>query len=176
MPRASFALVSFFCLTVASVAGAQVPPGCGPIFAANDKLAETPYHAVTTTSLAGRPQTSETVSVGEATYVLTQGQWTRSPTTPKARLAAEREELRKAKSYTCTLVGDETVDGVSATHYRTHLQSATSVSDTDVWIVKATGLPVKRETDLTRGGGTGLALHNAQRFDYASIHVPPGVK
>jgi hypothetical protein len=175
MRRTPFALVSFFCLSVASVAGAQVPPGCGPIFTANDKLAETPYHAVTTTSLAGRPQTSETISIGEATYVLTQGQWTRSPTTPKARLAAEREELGKAKSYTCTLIGDETVDGVAATHYRTHLQSATSVSDTDVWIAKATGLPVKRETDLTRGGGT-LALHNAQRFDYVNIRVPPGVK
>jgi hypothetical protein len=175
MLRAPFALVSFFYLTAASVAGAQIPPGCEPIFAANDKLAETPYHAVTTTSLAGRPQTSETISIGEATYVLTQGQWTRSPTTPKARLAAEREELGKAKSHTCTLIGDETVDGVAATHYRTHLQSATSVSDTDVWIAKATGLPVKRETDLTRGGGT-LALHNAQRFDYANIRVPPGVK
>ncbi len=174
MPRAPFALVSFFCLTVASAAAAQVPPGCGPIFTANDKLAETPYHAVTTTSMAGRPQTSETISVGEATYVLTQGQWTRSPTTPKARLAAEREELRKATAYTCTLIGDETVDGVAATHYRTHLQSATSVSDTDVWIAKATGLPVKREADLTRG--TGLALHNAQRFDYANIRLPPGVK
>ena len=176
MPRAPLALVSLFYLAVASVAGAQVPPGCGPLFTANDKLAETPYHAVTTTSLAGRPQTSETVSVGEATYVLTQGQWTRSPTTPKARLAAEREELRKAKSYTCTLIGDETVDGVAATHYRTQLQSATSVSNTDVWIAKATGLPLKRETDLTRGGGTGLALHNAQRFDYANIRVPPSVK
>jgi hypothetical protein len=176
MPRALFALVGFFSLTAASVASAQVPPGCGPIFAANDKLTETPYHAVTTTSLAGRPQTSETISVGEATYVLTQGQWTRNPTTPKARLAAEREELRKATSYTCTLIGDETIDGVAATHYRTHLQSAASVSDTEVWIAKATGLPVKRESDLTRGGGKGLAMHTAQRFDYANIHLPPGVK
>jgi hypothetical protein len=176
MPRVAFALASFFCLTAASMASAQVPPGCGPIFTANDKLAETPYHAVTTTSLAGRPQTSETVSIGEETYVLTQGQWTRSPTTPKARLAAEREELHKAKSYTCTLIGDEAVDGVAATHYRTHLESAASVADTDVWIAKATGLPMKREMDLTRGGGKGLAMHNAQRFDYANIHVPPGVK
>jgi hypothetical protein len=38
MPRTAFALVSVFCLTVASVAVAQVPPGCGPIFTANDKL------------------------------------------------------------------------------------------------------------------------------------------
>lgn len=176
MHRAPFVLVSFFCLTAASVAGAQVPPGCGPIFTANDKLAETPYHAVTTTSLAGRPQTSETISIGEATYVLTQGQWTRNPTTPKARLAAEREELRKATSYTCALIGDETVDGVAAAHYHTRAQSAVSVADTDVWIAKATGLPVKRESELTRGGGKGLAVHNAQRFDYANIRVPPGVK
>jgi hypothetical protein len=176
MRRAPFALISFFCLTAASVASAQIPPGCGPIFTANDKLAETPYHAVTTTNLAGKEQTSETVSVGEATYVLSQGQWTRSPTTPKARLAAEREELRKATSHTCTLIGDETVDGVASTHYRSHVQSAASVADTDVWIAKATGLPVKRESDLTRGGGKGLAMHNAQRFDYANIRVPPGVK
>ncbi len=40
----------------------------------------------------------------------------RDPTTPKARLAAEREELGTAKSYACPLIGDETVDGVAATH------------------------------------------------------------
>jgi len=176
MLRPQLALVSFFCLAVASVAGAQIPPGCGPIFTANDKLAEAPYHAVTTTTLAGRPQTSETVSIGEATYVLRQGQWTRIPTTPKARLAAEREELSKATSYTCTLIGDESVDGVAATHYRTHFQTAASATETDVWIAKATGLPVKRESDLMRGGGKSMAMHNVQRFDYANIRVPPGVK
>jgi hypothetical protein len=91
-------------------------------------------------------------------------------------LAAEREELSKATAHTCTLIGDESVDGVAATHYRSHVQSAASVTETDVWIAKATGLPVKRESDVTRGGEKGLKMHNAQRFDYANIRVPPGMK
>jgi hypothetical protein len=171
-----FGVAVLSCLGTGARGAAQVPSGCEPVFEANDKLTTTPYHMFTTQVLAGRTITTETVTVGDATYLLVQGRWSRSPTTPQARLQEERESLRKAKSYSCQLVRDESVDGVAATIYRTHSESPdAAVSDVQVWIAKSTGLPLKREIDSGRDGKPAT-MHIAQRFEYVNVQIPPGVK
>jgi len=171
-----FGMAVLLCLGAGARVVAQVPSGCGPVFAANDKLTTTPYHMFTTQALAGRTLTSETVTIADVSYVLVQGRWTRSPTTPQARLQEERENLRKATRYSCQMVRDDSVDGVAATIYRTHSESPdAAVSDVQVWIAKSTGLPLKREIDNGREGKPAT-IHIAQRFEYVNVQVPPGMK
>ncbi|MEO5823968.1 MAG: hypothetical protein ABIT71_25970 [Vicinamibacteraceae bacterium] len=171
-----FGVAALSCLGTGAGVAAQAPSGCEPVLAANDKLTTTPHHIFTTQALAGRTIASETVTVGDVSYVLVQGRWSRSPTTPRARLQEERENLRRAKSYSCQVVRDESVDGVAATIYRTRSESSdAAVSDVQVWIAKSAGLPLKREIDTGREGRPAT-MHLAQRFEYVNVQIPPGVK
>lgn len=154
------------------------PAECRALVAAQEKQIVTPNHVYMTLrhgAPADAPITSETISVGGATYVMVQGGWMRSPMGPQELLAQFRKNLASARHYTCRRVGADTAGGVAATVYLAHGESAGVVSDTRTWVAKATGLPVRSEEDVDAGGADGKS-HVSVRYDYTDVRAPSGAR
>ncbi len=151
---------------------------CGPAFAANpcDPLynaginaVQTPHHVYTTTTAgrSGTSRSSEAIFVGGAEYVLVNGQWRRSPRPQSIMVEAAREKL-KTHPDTCSVVGDQTVDGQAVTTYKVHNKE--EGTDSLVHILKATGLLLGQT--LTRPDGSVVKT----RYDYSNVQPPTGLQ
>jgi hypothetical protein len=157
------ATVLTFLLT--APASAQTTAACQPLFAAMDKLTNTPNHATITRDGA---DFGESISVNGAMYVKVRGMWVKSPTSMADTQKRMKESLDQAK-YACARLPDESVAGAPAVVIATRSESAGGVSESKVWIAKATGLPIKSEEDLTAPAGK---LHMSVKYDYANIQAP----
>jgi hypothetical protein len=97
------------------------------------------------------------------------GQWRKSPMTPKDNLTRQQENIRDTTVASCTALPDEVVDGKPALVYHAHYeQKDLGVSEAKIWIAKATGLPVRTDVSLQAGEKTSLVT----RFDYDNIAPP----
>ena len=147
-------------------------PACSPLRDAMEKLFVTPYHAYVTETagyLKGKTRESEIVSIGKNVYILANGKWRAVPGMQDAR-----EEMRKnaeSDKATCRVMGTESVEGESAVHYSIHQKDETDTIDTQMWISKSRGLPVKQETDTDVGGAMGKS-HRAMRYEYTNVKAP----
>lgn len=150
---------------------------CGPAFAANPcdalynasiKAVQTPHHVYTTTTggRSEKPQSSEAIFAGGVEYLQIHGQWRRSAMPQRYMVAAAQERLRTHPD-TCTLDGDETVDGQAVTTYKVH--SNADGTDSRVHILKSTGLLLGQT--LTRPDGSVVKT----RYDYTNVQPPAGV-
>jgi hypothetical protein len=157
---------------VCGIVGASHPaaaqtPGCKPVTDAMLKVAITPHHTVPTDGA----QTSETIVVGDATYVRIKGVWHKSPLTPQAQLEQERQNIKSVKVYTCTPLRSETVNGIAAIAYKVHSETPdVGTSDGTIWIAPSLGLPLKTDEDITTT--MGPKRHISFTWDYANIHAP----
>ena len=114
------AIVTIGMAIIASGARAQtIPPACRPLVDAARKQITTPRHAWITE--AGR--TTESISIGGATYLQVRGTWRRSPLGEKEALQQMQENLRTATAYSCQHVGTESVGGVPAAVYTSHVEN-----------------------------------------------------
>jgi len=76
----------------------------------------------------------------------------------------------------CKLVRDESIEGQAATLYSAHdPQDGASVVDTQIWISKSRGLPIRQVIDVDAGGTRGTS-HTDLRIDYLNVQPPAGVK
>ncbi len=148
---------------------APVPPVCQAPIDSGIKVTTTPHHTVTA---EGNPPTiGEAIMADGVNYVKTGDKWVKSPMTPQETLAQEKENIQNATAYNCTRLADDTVGGAPATVYKLHYDVPdVSSADVQIWISKATGLPLRTELDTDMG--TGTKRHFSIKYDYANIKAP----
>ena len=151
---------------------------CQPLVDAMAKGATVPSHAyVTATTGLSRetPRSSELITTGGVSYVMTNGTWRRSPITPAALQRQARENLSDAKVLTCRHVRDDVVDGTAATVYRVHSVSEVT-EDGEIWIARGTGLMLRADLNVDTGDGAATASHIATRYVYTGVRAPADVR
>lgn len=151
-------------LALASVAHAG-DGTCDAVYRAGIKAVQTPHHLYTrTTARDGMVVTGESIAPGDSfQYRKANGTWTRSPSSDKDNLEMAQDRLRSDPD-TCTLIGDQTVEGQAVVAYAVHPDQGHSASE--VRIVKASGL-LQGQT-LTLPNGSVLVT----RYDYADVKAP----
>jgi hypothetical protein len=150
---------------------------CKPVFDAISRLVKTPNHQFLIQSSdapGSTPQAGEMIFTGKTTYILHDGKWQTSAITPEETLQQD-EENRKNSKTNCRAVRDESVEGVSATVYTLHSESEVGKSDGQIWISKASALPLHQKIDLAMNGITEKN-HVETRFVYSGIEPPAGMK
>jgi hypothetical protein len=135
-------------LVLFSVSGFASDVGCKAVFDATLRQTQTPYHSHTTMTLVPgeKPRLSEQINTGGTLYLLTNGKWTISKITPQAMRERETDNIKNSKAL-CSVVRDEPVDGVVATLYKVHEERDGAASDSQVWISKANGLPLRMKME-----------------------------
>jgi outer membrane lipoprotein-sorting protein len=150
---------------------------CRPVFDAITRLVKTPNHQYLTQSSdapGSTAQAGEMIFTGKTTYILHDGKWQASAVTPEETLKRD-EENRKNSATSCKAVRDESVQGVSATVYTLHSESKFGRSEGQIWISKASALPLRQKIDLAVDGVAGKS-HVETRFVYSGIEPPAGMK
>jgi hypothetical protein len=164
-------------LPVAALLTAAVPvnaaTGCDAVTSATLKVFQGPAHLYTTRTAGvngGKARNSETIYLNGATFVMANGRWQKSPVTARDMLEAKKENEQKAG--TCARVRDEAVSGEAATLYKIHNQTPDETVDTEIWISKSSGLPLKAINDLDVGGGALGKSHTEIRYEYTNVTAP----
>ncbi|HEV7702721.1 MAG TPA: hypothetical protein VGO46_00455 [Gemmatimonadaceae bacterium] len=180
MPRTSLRFLLVVSLAAAPIAApAQtVSAACKPVLDANTKEISTPHHLYTTTTspaAPGKSQTGEIISTPTASFILYNGTWTRINMTPQANLDQMKENLRDVKVYECQKQPDAIISGVPMFVYLAHSENDMAKSDARFWVAKSTGLIYREDIDMDTGDPSEKR-HVSERFDYANVQPPAGVK
>ena len=150
-------------LTGAGPLAAQVE--CRVVTDALSKVHSVPAHAYSTTKLAGKEIAVEMIYAGGKLYTRAGGPWSSGP------IPAEGTKPQNDKAV-CKFVKDETVNGEIAALYSTHDVSPKGVTDTQVWISKSRGLPLRVDMDINTGPGKEATLHTSARYEYGNVKPP----
>ncbi len=138
--------------------------GCKPVVDAMLRLPTLPYHSFTTLQIPGAGKvSSETINDGKKIYILHNGKWKISPLTAQDLLAQEKQNVQTNRT-ACTVVRDETIDGVSATLYSTQEMNDDGTTNSQVWLSKSTGLPVHTKIETSAA---------ETRYEYSNVSAPP---
>ena len=76
------------------------------------------------------------------------------------------QKNRQTNKTTCRYLKDAPVNGEMATVYSMHDESPKGTSDSQVWISKAKGLPLRSETDFSDKN------HVSTRYEYGNVKPP----
>jgi hypothetical protein len=164
-------------VSIGSRAAIADDASCKPVFEAITRLVKTPNHQflVQSSDAPGSvPQAGEMIFTGKTTYILRDGKWQTSTITTEETLKRD-EENRKNSKTTCRALRDEPVEGVSATVYTLHSESEVGKSDGQIWISKASALPLRQKINLAMEG-IAEKNHVETRFVYSGIEPPAGLK
>jgi hypothetical protein len=154
-------------------AQAALPTECQPMLAAGEKQFTVPSHAVMSTTGTGpAPMTNELINIDGATYVKVMGHWMKSPVSSADLTRQARAKMAGGKT-SCTQQPDESIGGVAANVYSSHTEHEQGATDTQVWVAKSTGLPLKSEIENTTGAKKS---HISVTYDYENVKAPEGVK
>ena len=130
---------------------------CKPLLDAFARQVDAPFRE----SITGRGHTTEKIVLPDATFVkMRNAGWVKNPTTAQER--SEQLTAVRATTSNCKLVGQETVDGQTATIYSGHLTGG----EMRYWIGQ-NGLPLKGE------GGTATTRVDWV-FTYDHVEAPVG--
>ena len=117
----------------------------------------------------GKPRSTEMIYLNNTMYIQVNGAWRARPISDQARKDAQTPD----PSTTCRIVRDEAVNGEAATVYSLHRQADDSKSDSQMWISKSRGVPLKLEMDTDVGGAAGKS-HRTIRYEYTNVQAPSG--
>ena len=162
----TFSLVCGLALAAAPVS-AQPSAACKPVIDAMHKQWTTPNHVIIVQS--GRPEPMEAITIGDTIYVKLKDSWMKSPESAADSRQDEEAKIKNARVYTCRSLPGASVNGMPADVFGVHLEDASGTSEARFWIARATGLPIKSESDATVAGDTS---HFSSTWDYANIHAP----
>ncbi|HEX4497373.1 MAG TPA: hypothetical protein VIE43_16990 [Thermoanaerobaculia bacterium] len=142
---------------------------CKPVVDALMAQAKASYHSTIT---ANGKDGGEEIYTTTAIYRGHGGHWTKIPATPQDRVEANKTVGASASH--CRQVRVETVDGQLATVYTAHLQTQApaSTAEMQMWIGKASGLPLKVESDVEM---SGRKTHVSKHYAYGNVQAPAGV-
>jgi hypothetical protein len=136
---------------------------CQLVFDASSKVFNTPAHLYLTMNMGGTTQTTESIYVAGAIYVKFGGKWSSSLISMQDMKEREQKNIQNNKT-TCRYLHDEPVNGEMAAVYGVHSESPKS--DSQIWISKATGLPLRSEVDF------GDKNHVSMRYEYGNVKPP----
>lgn len=103
-------------------------------------------------------------------YIRGAGKWMDSRVTTAEVLEQEREKEKNSKA-TCQLVRNEAVNGEAALVYSLHREPQGFKEDSQIWISKSSGMPLREEQGVDMEGEIGK-LHNSARFEYGNVRPP----
>jgi hypothetical protein len=164
--------------TLAATAAQAADSVCQPMINASMKVFTTPVHLYMSKTAAytgGKVESSETIYLNNSTYVYLRGKWQRSPITPQGLLEMRKKASALDPNTTCRQVREESVNGEVAVVYSVHRKTPEDQQDTQTWISKTRGLPLRTEIDLDVGGKLGKS-HTNVRYDYTNVQAPGGVR
>jgi hypothetical protein len=138
---------------------------CKIVVDALNKVHSVPAHAYGTTTMGGKDIAVETIYAGGNVYTGIGGKWSSTPMPPEEKQSPDDKA-------TCRYVKDELVNGEMTAVYATHDVSPKGVTDTQVWISKSKGLPLREEMDINAGGGKNATLHTSSRYEYSNVKPP----
>jgi hypothetical protein len=163
-----FDIVLFFALGHLLIGATPVAAqgDCRLVFEATSKVFDTPVHSYVTTSTGGTTQPGgEMIYLGGASYLKSGGKWS-----PGIVSIQEMKQLLQTNIHTnkttCRYLKDEPVNGEMAGVYSVHEEAPRSTSDSQIWISKAKGLPLRSELDL------GPKMHISTRYEYGNVKAP----
>ncbi len=166
-----FAICVFSLLVMGQPAKARAADACQPVFDALQKVITTPSHSYTSGIHNGeKPTEAETIFAGGQKYIRAHGKWMSLGVISQDVLEQEKENEKNGKS-SCQLVRSESVNGESASLYHMQRDTENFKEDSQIWISKATGLPLREEQDIDYGGKIGK-WHNSARFEYGNVRAP----
>jgi hypothetical protein len=116
----------------------------------------------------------EEIFTGDMFYSTTDTGWKSKPMTGDA-LAQNFLDARKNADADCESGGSETVAGQMTDIIKLHGGGGPgSFSiDTRIWVLRSSGLPVKRELAISNAGPTGnVSMTTVDTFFYEDIHAP----
>jgi hypothetical protein len=152
---------------------------CKYLADANTKIYSMPAHLFQTETAdyaGGATRTSELIYLNNKTYVEVRGKWRVSPATPEKMREIRKDSVADSlNNISCRAVRDELVGGEAATLYNTHQQTPDKKIDSQIWISKSRGVPLKLEMDMDVGGAAGRS-HRSIRYEYKNVQAPPGVQ
>jgi hypothetical protein len=176
MPRFLYRFLPALLLVGSSAFGAD--SACKLLGEANAKIYGIPTHMYQTETAVytgGKPRSNELIYFNNKTYILVGGKWSVSPMTPQKMAENQKEAQQNEAGMTCSVVRDEVVGGEATTLYSAHKQVPEVTTDTQIWISKSKGVPVKLEVDMNVGGTAGKS-HRSIRYEYTNVQAPAGVQ
>jgi hypothetical protein len=102
-------------------------------------------------------------------YIRGNGKWM-DPNVTTAEVLEQEQENEKGKS-SCHFVRSESVNGEGASLYHMHRETEDFKEDSQIWISKTRGLPLREEQDVDMGGAIGKQ-HRSARFEYGNVQPP----
>ena len=139
---------------------------CKPILDASRKVFNTPTHMYVIGKTGALTVTAEMIYAAGAVYMKIEGKW--SP----AGATKDMEQLSQKKpqnsNATCRYLKDEMVNGEMAAVYSLNDKG---LVDSQIWISRAKGLPLRQEDDIDLGVGKGKS-HNSTRYEYGNVKPP----
>jgi hypothetical protein len=161
---------------VAALLAAALPAcaasGCDAVIAAALKVLQVPAHLYMTETVGfsgGKTTNAETIYLNGTMYTSFKGVWRKSPMTLQ-ELADARKNSEKDVG-TCSMVHDELLGAEPATLYKVHKQTPDDTVDTQIWVSKLRGLPLKQVNDIDVGGARGKS-HSEIRYEYTGVSAP----
>lgn len=163
----STSLISGLLASTAMVSPACAANACDALYNASIKTFQTPHRVYSITTIQGKRETGEAILAGGVEYVLLHGKWKSSRMTPQDMTEAAQDKL-KTHPDTCTLIGDQSVNGQSVSVYKVH--SSETGADQQVRLLKSDG--------LIQGGTATLAdgIAVETRYEYDNVQPPTGVQ
>jgi hypothetical protein len=146
---------------------------CQSLLDANLKIYSAPVHIYTTETAiftGGKARTNELIYLNGKTYLQIAGKWRISPQTPK-QMQEIRKKAEAGAKVTCKVVREEPVNGEAALLYNAHQETEDVKIDSQVWVSKARGVPLKTESDSDMGGANGK-VHRTLRYEYSNVQAP----
>jgi hypothetical protein len=129
------------------------------------KVLDTPAHLYITMNMGGTPQTGESIYVAGTMYTKFGDKWSVSPVSLQ-EMKAMAQKNRQTNKTTCRYLKNEAVNGEVAAVYSMHDEGPKGKSDSQIWISKAKGLPLRSEVDL------GDKNHVSTRYEYGNVKPP----
>ena len=101
-------------------------------------------------------------------YIEIGGAWRKSPLSPQDSIAQSRENLRNAKSYTCSSLPDSVVNGVPVSNDAARTVTEDDTVESKISVSKATGRTVQVENDIK----TVKDAHYVTQYAYDNVKAP----
>lgn len=168
---------NLLCLPIAALLSAALPlsaaSGCDTVIAATMKVLQVPSHLYMTQTAdinGGKTKNAETVYLNDVTYVKVDHDWRKSPVSTKDLTDMKKQSDQKLG--TCSALRDEAVGGEPATLYKVHNQTPEETIDTQIWVSKLRGLPLKQINDIDVGGGGRGKSRMEIRYEYTNVTAP----
>jgi hypothetical protein len=142
------------------------------------KHATTPYHMYMTEASGAKGEQeklSETISAGGAFYVNVNGKWIKSGMTVQDMAAMQRGAADSvSRLYTCTRIGSDKVNGVTAQHYHVEGKTEDGVKQEDMWL-SSDGF-IQQIVIYGDDDSGARKAYRTMRYVYTNVQAPPGVK